>query len=194
MCQSSSLLKLGMHYWTNPEEPQLPAVVRGNEFPMRSYINPGQTAENYFTPVVWDPPAMAIPGIPPRSAAKFDLLESGKAPFIIMPVGSYEKLRITQSMYYLLHNLKDPQAWENVWIAIGGIPGHGGANGTAELYVVDRSNERYQVIDLDLDYGGETGSLRLRHVGRRSRERIEIDVEQAYGYMLPIVMYKPRIS
>lgn len=178
------------YYWSNPDDRQLPAIIQGDQFPVQPYVNPEAAAENYFVPAVWQPPVFAVSGVPPKTAANFALLSKGLAPFIIMPVGTYEKERITQAMHFLLHNLSLPMAWEGVWVAIGGIPGHGGANGTAELYVVDRRNERYQVIDVDLDYGGETGRLVLRHIGRRSRERIEIDIEHAFSYMLPIVMYK----
>jgi hypothetical protein len=45
------------------------------------------------------------------------------------------------------------------------------------------------VLEVVFHYGGESGDLRLRHIGRKG-ERL-VGIHEAYGRMAPIVAYKP---
>lgn len=120
---------------------------------------------------------------PPR--VSWDLMLSGRAPFVYLPEGVSERPKITEKLAALLtrRGIADVNAWEDLHAACGT---------GARLWVVDRSGERWEVLGVDFDYGSETGRLRVRHLGPRSREgELLIDIHQAFGRMLPVVVYKP---
>lgn len=136
-------------------------------------------------------PAPKTMTTPPRGLVFADLA-SGEAPLIYQPEGTYEKPAITQALQSMLTvgpvmGITNPNTWEDLLAAAGA--------GTADVFVVDRRGERYKVIDVLFDFGGESGELRLRHLGRRSRQGdLYVDLERAFGYMIPIVVYKSRQS
>lgn len=136
-------------------------------------------------------PAPKTMTTPPRGLV-FSDLASGEAPLIYQPEGTYEKPAITEALQSMLTvgpvmGITNPNTWEDLLAAAGA--------GTADVFVVDRRGERYKVIDVLFDFGGETGELRLRHLGRRSRQGdLYVDLERAFGYMIPIVVYKSRQS
>ena len=118
--------------------------------------------------------------------ATFEVMLSGNFDFIRVPEGCLwmVKPRITDVFSRLLtrRGLADPQTWYDMLAACGSL---------AHLYVMDRYGERYKVIDVTLDPGGETGVLIVNHLGRRSRSGyMSIDIHDAYGKMLPFVSYK----
>lgn len=115
----------------------------------------------------------------------FDLQLSGRAPFIYMPEGTYEHPPVTRALGKVLtrRGMADPQAWEDLLAACGT---------RARVFLNDRRGERWELRGIDIDYGGETGKLIVRHLGPRSREGdIGIDLHRAYGHFLPVVVYKP---
>lgn len=119
---------------------------------------------------------------PPR--ATFELAASGRFPLAYMPEGTYEKPGLAAAHAQLLTpaGLASPAAWYNLLAAAG----H-----SANVFLIDRHGERWQLIDVLFDYGGETGQLKLRHVGARSREGDRlVDIRMAYGHAIPVVVYK----
>lgn len=124
----------------------------------------------------------------PLARATFDVMLSGAYPLVRVPKGHawMAKSSVSGAVSALMtpQGLVDPQRWLDLQAACG----H-----TADLYVMDRHGERYRVIDVLPDAGGETGRLLLRHVGRRSRTGDSlVDIQEAYGYMLPFVVYKKQ--
>lgn len=133
-------------------------------------------------------PAQSLaPGqwLPPR--VSWDLMLSPKTQqFVYLPDGVQENTRITTTLGGLLtrSGIASANAWEDLLAACGT---------RARLFVIDRWGERYEVREVLFDYGGETGRLVVRHVGARGRQGdLEIDIHKAVGYMLPVVVYKPR--
>lgn len=161
-----------------PGGPHLPA---GPE--PRQYFVPGVPATEAFVP--FQVPEHAH--TPPR--VQFELLAQGQQPFVYMPPGTVERPAITRALYELLasgYGMATPAAWEDLLAAVGQ---------SAKLFVIDGYGERWEVRDVLFDYGGETGELILRHLGRRSREGdFVVDLQEAYGRMLPVVVYKPPRS
>ncbi len=121
---------------------------------------------------------------PPR--VSFDLMLSGKAPFAYLPEGAYEHPPLTAALGNLLtrRGIADVNAWEDLLAQCGST--------RAKLYVVDRAGERYQVVGVEFDFGGDTGQLLVRHLGAKSRGGdFRVDIHQAFGKMLPVVVYSP---
>jgi len=166
-----------------PLQPHQPSGL----IPEQNYVIEGVAPEHALVPYELSSSSQILP----REAADFNLLAKGRLPFIITAPGREPKPELIASLYTLLHNLNIAQAWDDLLIQLGALPGLGGTR--ADLYVVDQHGERYKVIDIELDFGGETGQLVLRHIGRRSRQGVmRVDIEQAYGYMLPVVMYRGK--
>lgn len=120
-------------------------------------------------------------GVPPRTS--WDLMVSGKAPLVYMPESAYERPSVTaalRAMYAEPRRMADPHAWEDLLAAAGTM---------ATVYVFDRHGERYRVTDVAFYPGSEEGDLVATHMGRRGVVRI--DLQRAFGYMLPVVAYKP---
>jgi hypothetical protein len=120
-------------------------------------------------------------GHPPR--ATWDVLTTGKAPLVYMPESAYEKPAITTALRRMYENprlMVSYDAWDDLLAAAGT---------TATVYVFDRHGERYKVVRLDPYHGYESGQLVLHHVGRRGEMRV--DLADAFGFMLPVVAYKP---
>jgi hypothetical protein len=97
------------------------------------------------------------------------------------------KPRVVESLAKLItvHGLADINAWYDLDAFLGN---------SADLYVMDRYGERYKVVDVLHDPGGETGELVLMHLGRKSRggKRLYIDIWDAYKKMIPFVVYRDR--
>lgn len=135
-------------------------------------------------------PAPAGLTTPPRGL-DFMALAHGEQPTIYLTEGAREKPEITRAMHHLatahpLAGVANPDAWEDLLAAAGR---------SATVYVVDRAGERWGVMEVLWDPGGETGQLRLRHLGPRSRggQSLLVDLQEAFGYMIPVVVYKsPR--
>lgn len=134
-------------------------------------------------------PPQALPvgqWTPPR--VSWELMTSGRQPFVYMPESAYEHPPVTTALERVLTRagVVDINRWEDLIAACG----H-----RAKVFVIDRSGERYEVRDVLPDYGGETGRILVRHVGPRSRVGdLEIDIHKAFGQMLPVVVYKPTRS
>jgi hypothetical protein len=81
--------------------------------------------------------------------------------------------------------IADVNAWERLFLKAKAAD--------ADLFVVDRSGERWHVRDVLVDFGGETGRLRVLHFGARSRDgETTVDIHKAFGYMIPTVVYRAR--
>lgn len=120
-------------------------------------------------------------GPPPRTS--WELLTSGGAPLAYLPESSYERPAVTaalQVMYGDPRQFANMEAWENLLSAAGTA---------AAVYVYDRHGERYKVLRVDPYPGGESGELVVQHVGPRGTTRV--DIHRAFGYILPVVAYKP---
>jgi hypothetical protein len=122
--------------------------------------------------------------------ADLQLMLSGNFSLIRVPRGHswMVKPKVTQGMTQLMtgSGLADPQRWYDL-LASCGL--------SANLYVMDGHGERYKVIDVEIDPGGETGELILQHLGRRSRQGyMRVDIQDGYGRMLPFVVYKEQHS
>lgn len=117
---------------------------------------------------------------PPR--VSWDLMLSGKYPFVHLPEGVVENQRIRSILEKVLtpQGLADINAWEDL-VASCGL--------RAKLFIMDRHGERYEVKDVLMDYGGETGRLLVRHIGPKGD--MQVDIHKAHGYFLPVVVYKP---
>lgn len=134
-----------------------------------------------------DLPAPVRGGLPRQHS--FEMLARGEAPLVYLPEGVSEVPQARQAMTNLITKhpleggLATPDAWEDLLAALGR---------RARVFVVTRNGERWEVIDVFYDPGGYTGQLLVRHQGRlaRSGDRL-IDLQDAYGYMIPIVEYRP---
>jgi hypothetical protein len=154
----------------NPEEPhQLPAIL----------------PKDSLLPAL--PTATEIPaGENMIPHADLQLMASGRFPLIRVPAGHMwvVKPKVSSDMTQLMtrSGLSDPQRWYDLFAS---------CSLSADLYVMDRHGERYKVIDVLVDPGGETGELVLQHLGRRSRQgNMRVDIQDGYGKMLPFVVYK----
>jgi len=155
----------------NPEEPLLPALL-----PKDSLL-----------------PALPVAAeIPPSDAliprADLQLMASGNFPLIRVPPGHLwmVKPKVTEDITKLMtrSGLANPQYWYDLLAS---------CSLSASLYVMDSYGERYKVIDVEIDPGGETGELILQHLGRRSRQGpMRVDIQDGYGRMLPFVVYKQQ--
>jgi hypothetical protein len=120
-------------------------------------------------------------------------MAAGRAPLVFLPAGhSPTSLAlVTDRLGAMLGRpardggLADPNAWENLLAAVGT---------DAKVYAVDRNGERWEVLRVNWDPGGFTGEINVRHQGRHSRggRTHWLDLEQFYGQMLPVVVYKGR--
>jgi len=121
--------------------------------------------------------------------ATFDVMRSGRFPLIRIPVGQswILKSRVVDALARLMTRagLQNPQRWYDLFAACGM---------DASLYVMDQHTERYKVIDVEIDAGGETGELILQHLGRRSRNNqvMRVDILDGYGKMIPFVAYREQ--
>lgn len=120
----------------------------------------------------------------------FDVMLSGNFDFIRVPRDREwaVKPNITQAFTALLSKsgLANPTAWLDTLVA---------CSRRADLYVMDRYAERYRVLDVIVDPGEETGYIVVRHLGRKSRAGTQsIDIHDAYGKMLPFIVYKDSNS
>lgn len=122
----------------------------------------------------------------PRDLLKFNLLREGRHPFIIAAEDREESPEITSALFDLFANFNDADYWEKLFIQT--------SSRNAELFVIDRRNERYRVKEVEIDVGGETGVLVLQHLGKRGRggKLIRIDIEEGANHMMPVVVYKPH--
>jgi GNAT superfamily N-acetyltransferase len=125
--------------------------------------------------------------MPPRRLS-FQLLATGGAPLVYLPGRVVEKPQASRALGALLTRhpfeggLATPAAWEDLLAAVG-IDG--------QVFVVDRGGDRWEVRGVQFDPGGFSGQLRVRHQGRKARRGdMLIDLQDAYGYMIPIVVYK----
>lgn len=179
-----------------PRDPLLFGTTEGQLVPNGPRRNPLLPAAGspYFLP--GKPSEAFVPEVMPRGAPvrppmglQFNALATGGAPLVFKPEGVQERPRVNEALYNLLQGqvqygqgLISPDAWEDLLASAGTV---------AKVYVVDRRGERYELREVLFDHGGETGRLVLRHLGARSREGdLVIDIRQAYGYMLPVVVYK----
>lgn len=118
----------------------------------------------------------------------FQALASGSSPLVFLPAGVSHVPAVSTAMEKLLLSAPDsgglttPDAWEDLIASVGT---------RGDVFVVDRSGERWKVLDIEFDPGAYTGRLRLLHQGRVARygPRL-VDLHEAYGFMLPIVVYK----
>lgn len=165
------------------------------ELPKKSHLHKRVQLE----PLFFDPayyatsdglvPAIASPeqipdGFLPRGAVRFDLLAKGMHPFVILPEGRSLNEDVGDSLIELLHDITSAVGWYNLFVDVKGR--------SAELFIIDRNNERYRVVRVNVDLGGDSGTLSIQHLGKRSREGIlEVDIEEANSYMLPVIVYKP---
>lgn len=134
-----------------------------------------------FPPERLTPAEPTASGVPPRATR--DVISSGKVPLIYMPPSAYERPTITNAlrrMYEDPRRMASPDAWEDLLATAGTV---------ANVYVFDRHGERYRVEHVRFYPGGESGELEIVHIGRRGRLRV--DLHDAFGYMLPVVAYKP---
>jgi len=123
--------------------------------------------------------------------ATFELMLSGNFPLIRVPKG--ESWRVKPDLIKRMSSLMTKQgiADANRWYDLLASCGTG-----ATIYVMDSHGERYRVVDVNIDLGGETGELVLQHLGRRSRGGavMRIDIWDAYGKMIPFVVYKGSLT
>ena len=113
---------------------------------------------------------------------------SGNFSLIRVPQGHswVAKPNVARDMTKLMtrSGLANPQHWYDLFASCGV---------SASLYVMDGHGERYKVLDVEIDPGGETGELVLQHLGRRSRHgSMRVDIQDGYGKMLPFVVYKQQ--
>jgi hypothetical protein len=120
----------------------------------------------------------------------------GQSPLIYLPAGVSHATRertlerVAKVMERMLLSRPDegglstPDTWEDLLGALGG---------SATLYAVDRNGDRWKVLRVNTDPGGFTGEIELLHQGRRGRYGPRwVDLEAAYGKLLPMVVYKGR--
>lgn len=120
--------------------------------------------------------------------ASLALMASGKFTLIRVPEGHLwmVKSNTVRDMTKLMSRsgLANPQYWYDLLAS---------CSTSANLYVMDAHGERYKVLDVEIDPGGETGELVLQHLGRRSRQgSMRVDIHEGYGKMLPFVVYKQQ--
>ena len=132
-------------------------------------------------------PAVLPPGVwaPPR--VTFNLLATGKAPLIHLGEGRTSRPEVALALKGVMsrRGIADVNAWERLFLKAKAAD--------AELFVVDRSGERWHVRDVLVDFGGETGRLVVLHFGPRSRTGdATVDIHRAFGYMIPVVVYRAR--
>lgn len=181
----------------------LPSVPDGEDKPflpfIPSQIPTGNYIENDALVPYESPQKMELL---PQYAANFRFLIEGKLPFIIAPLGSIQKPRVNAQLAVLLNHLNNIQAWDDMLIQVHALPGLGGQ--LAKLYLIDRHNRRYLVLNVELDPGRETGTLLLRPIGRRGRggQKMRLDPEGLVDYStnpptpfgLPLILYKSGIT
>lgn len=136
-------------------------------------------------------------GMLPRQAANFNLLIRGEMPLIIAPQGAIQKPKINNQLAVLLHHMNNIQAWNDMLIQLGALPMQGGKQ--AGLYLVDRHNRRWLILDIVFyDRSGETGQLLLEPIGQRSGKKIHLDPEDLVDHStnppspfgIPVILYR----
>ena len=181
---------------------QLPRRLRRfNPIPNPAYLvlrrNPEEESQSFdLIPV---PEGSYLPSLPPVGEipqgqpliprASLDVMISGKFPLIRVREGQLWKVkpRVVEALAKLI--TVEGLANINAWYDLDAFAGN-----SADLYVMDSHGERYKVEDVLHDYGGETGQLVLRHLGRRSRggKLLYIDIWDAYKKMVPFIVYRDR--
>jgi hypothetical protein len=135
-------------------------------------------------------------GRPPRRTS-FALMAQGQAPLIYLPAGVTKATRertlakVGAALERMLMlppdegGLTTPDSWEDLLSLTSA--------GSATLFAVDRNGERWKVMRVHADPGGWTGEIELLHQGRMGRYGPRwVDLEAAYGRLLPMVVYKGR--
>lgn len=133
-------------------------------------------------------PALATPGRLPRGeyvppVTSFELATSGAVPLVYVPEGSYENEKANAALSALITTpgaLAAPSAWDDLIARVG-------TRGT--VYLIDRRGEQWRVRDVVYYPGGRDGALDVEHLGRRGKMRV--DLREAYGHVLPVLVYKP---
>jgi len=120
---------------------------------------------------VWSPPRVS-----------WDLMTSGRQPLVYLPEGVPEKPGVRTALEQVMtrEGLASVDAWERLLVEVGN---------RGKLFVVDRNGERWQVLDVVAYYGGDSGYLRVRHIGRLGDR--SVDIHEVYGRAIPVVVYKP---
>ena|GEM_PF-2544653 len=151
-----------------------------------TFLNPGTQLPAHIPSTALAPRRVpASKQVPGRAEAEAVL--QGKGSLVLLPKGAVERPEVTAALGQLLGQLRSVDAWERLFLEVGSRAG---------LYVVTRQGEFYRVRDVIVDPGGESGVLRVTGLGRASRRGpMEVDVEEAYGYMVPYVAYRsPRTN
>lgn len=123
----------------------------------------------------------------PPAKLDFARLARGELPLVYTSGDAQPVAQVQAALSALVFSpaergLVNPRAWDDLLAAAGRRAG---------VWVVDRSGERWQVLEVLFDPGGETGQLVLRHLGRRARQgELLVDLQDAYGFMIPVVVYK----
>lgn len=172
-----------------PRKAFFPTKPRGTLIPQGSYLRQDSSPSEAIIP--YSPTSRV--DLLPASAANFEMLMGGSMPLIIADPTNQPKPELVESFFMLMTNLGSAQSWRDLYEKAGMLHGGKGINNT-DLYVIDRHNRRYLVLDVELDWGGETGYLSLRPVGRGSRggRTISVDIEEAYSYMIPVLLMRKR--
>jgi hypothetical protein len=164
-----------------PAKPQEPPIPKGE------YLLPEACPSEAIVPYT----PSGIINILPQSAANFELLLTGELPLIIADPTNPPKAELVEAFFDLMHNLGSVHSWDRFYQMAGLVKGGKGLNRT-DIYIVDRHGRRYLLLDVESDWGGETGYLSLRPLGKAGRggRTINIDIEEAYGYMVPVLLMR----
>jgi hypothetical protein len=158
---------------------------KGNEdFPIENYFD---YSSGELTPAVVEEKVISR-GLP-ENVISFNLLAKGQHPFIVLAERRNLDPEVEEAFMDLMANLNVASCWERLFIRI--------RIRSADLYVIDRNNNRYLVKDVILDWGSSSsGVLKLQPLGKKGRKqtRMDMDVAEAYGFMLPVIVYKPYRS
>lgn len=156
---------------------------KGREiFPVAEYINP-ETGDLVVASVNKE---IVTGGWLPPDIIQFKYLAQGQHPLLIAPEGRDAHPEVIKALQSLLTNLEVATLWEQLFIQT--------SSRSAQLFVIDQRNDRYRVVDVVVDVGDDySGVLKLQPMGRRGRggKQMQIDIQNAYSYMLPVVVYKP---
>jgi len=175
-----------------PEEddkPFLPAR-SSQHIPLANYIHQGHLVP-YIAPSSID--------FLPEEAARFDLLLEGQLPMIIAPHGAIQKSKINNQLVVLLNHMNNIQAWDDMLIQLGHLPGQGGKR--AGLYLVDRHDRIYLVLDVDFyDRSRRSGDLILEPIGQDTRRKVALNPKKLIDYStdppspfaVPVLLYRGR--
>jgi len=129
----------------------------------------------------------------PKVLGDFQALSRGQLPSIISQESAPDP--VTLEMFYaLLHSMEKPQAWHQLFKHLEEL-GKPPRSQRIDFYVTNHHDERFLILNVSLDFGGESGKLILQPLGRRSRGRYpDVDIEDAYGIMWPLLLYHPSFG